>query len=430
LSDGRRKRRAFAGGARALIAVACALCALTMLSVGQPSRVWARARAHLSSAIVPPNSPRVSIGFEEVQSGFVMPVFVTHAGDARLFVVQQNGLIRVIKNGVTLATPFLNLTSLVQCCGEDGLLGLAFEPDYATTGRFYVYYTNKSGNQLIARYQVSSNPDIADPASAQIVMTIPHPDYGNHNGGWIAFGPDGNLYASVGDGGGGGDPFCAAQDPADWRGKILRLNVVGQITYTIPPGNVFTDTQKPEVWAIGLRNPWRNSFDRQTGDLYIADVGQSAREEVNFAPAGSPAGLNFGWSQFEGNIPYSDGISNAGPFDCPASGIAPTMPIADYGRSMGTSVTGGYVYRGASYPWLNGIYFYADFNTGRLFAAWKPTPSAAFTSAFIRHTGHNVSSFGEDVNGELYLVSYSNGRIYRLTSEFLDKAAYVPIASR
>ena len=427
MSHSHRQHSALWVSTRALIVAACAVCTMTLPASGQPPRAWTRTQANLSSAIVPPNSPRVRINLEEVQSGFTLPVFVTHAGDDRVFVVQQNGLIRIIKNGAVLSQPFLNLSSLVQCCGEDGLLGLAFEPNYATTGRFYVYYTNKSGDQVIARYQVSSNPDVADPSSAQIVMTIPHPSYSNHNGGWIGFGPDGNLYVSVGDGGGGGDPLCVAQNLTDWRGKILRLNVVGQVTYTIPSGNVFTTTQKPEVWAIGLRNPWRNSFDRQTGDLYIADVGQNAREEVNFVPAGSPAGLNFGWSQYEGSLPYSDGFSNAGPFDCPASGITPTMPVIEYGRSVGASITGGYVYRGASYPWLDGVYFYADYVSGKLFAAWRPTPSSAFVTALIRDTDYSISSFGEDANGELYLVSYSDGKIYRLTSEFLDKSVYVPI---
>lgn len=412
-----------------LITVGLVICAL-ILHVTLPRVAAALGRMDASPLTIPPNSPSVSIDFVEVASGFNRPVFVTHAGDARLFVVEQNGVIRIIKNGAVLGTPFLSLTSLVQCCGEEGLLGLAFEPNYATTGRFYVYYTNKSGNQVIARYQVSGNPDIADPSSGQILLTIPHPNYGNHNGGWLSFGPDGNLYAGTGDGGGGGDPFCAAQDPADLRGKILRLNVVGQVTYTIPAGNVFTATQRPEVWAIGLRNPWRNSFDRQTGDLYIADVGQNAREEVNFAPANSPAGLNFGWSQYEGSIPYSDGSSNAGPFDCPPSGITPTMPITDYGRSLGSSITGGYVYRGQSYPWLNGVYFYADFGSGKLFAAWKSSPGSSFTGAFIRDTGYSVASFGEDVNGELYLVNYTNNTIYRLTSEFRGQSVYVPIALR
>ncbi|BCX02699.1 MAG: glucose dehydrogenase [Candidatus Roseilinea sp.] len=411
-----------------LIIAALAIGALILYTT-PPHATAALGRADASPAVIPPNSPSVSIDFEEVASGFTRPVFVTHAGDARLFVVEQNGVIKIIKNGAVLGTPFLSLTTLVRCCGEEGLLGLAFEPNYATTGRFYVYYTNKSGDQVIARYQVSGNPDVADPNSGQILLTIPHPDYGNHNGGWLGFGPDGNLYAGVGDGGGGGDPFCAAQDPADLRGKILRLNVVSQVTYTIPAGNVFTTTQRPEVWAIGLRNPWRNSFDRQTGDLYIADVGQNAREEVNFAPANSPAGLNFGWSQYEGSIPYSDGSSNAGAFDCPPSNIAPTPPITDYGRSLGGSITGGYVYRGPRYPWLNGIYFYADFSSGKLFAAWRSSPGASFTTAFIRDTGYNVSSFGEDVNGELYLVSYSSA-IYRLRSEFRGKSVYVPLALR
>lgn len=409
------------------ITVALAVCALVLYTT-LPRAAAALGRADASPLVIPSNSPSVSVDFEEVASGLNRPVFVTHAGDARLFVVEQNGVIKIIKNGAVLSTPFLSLTTLVQCCGEEGLLGLAFEPNYATTDRFYVYYTNKSGDQVIARYQVSGNPDVADPSSGQILLTIPHPNYGNHNGGWLGFGPDNNLYAGVGDGGGGGDPFCAAQDPADLRGKILRLNVVGQVTYTIPAGNVFTTTQRPEVWAIGLRNPWRNSFDRQTGDLYIADVGQNAREEVNFAPANSPAGLNFGWSQYEGSIPYSDGSSNAGPFDCPPSGITPTVPITDYGRSLGSSITGGYVYRGQRFPWLNGVYFYADFGSGKLFAAWKSSSGSSFATAFIRDTGYNVSSFGEDVNGELYVVDYTNNTIYRL--KFRGRSVYAPIALR
>jgi len=239
-------------------------------------------------------------------------------------------------------------------------------------------------------------------------MTIPHPNQSNHNGGWLGFGPDGNLYIGVGDGGGGGDPYCTAQNANDWRGKLLRINVVGQVTYTIPSGNIFTTPQKPEVFAIGLRNPWRASFDRTTGDLYIGDVGQGAREEVNFAPSGLGAGVNYGWSKFEGTLPYSNG--------CPASSIAPRAPFVDYGRSLGTSVTGGYVYRGSSYPWLNGVYFYGDFGSGRVWAAWQ-TGTGVFSTTLINVPQYSISSWGEDVNGELYLVHYG-GTVYRLTSTY------------
>jgi glucose/arabinose dehydrogenase len=397
-------------------------------------------KAEPTSLEIAPDDPRIVYSLTPIPTGdLTRPTVVTNAGDTRLFIAEQAGRIKVFKNGGLLGTPFLDVSGLVRCCGEEGLLGLAFEPDYANTGRFYIYYTNNDGDQVIARYNVSNNPDIADSGSAQILMTIPHPDHGNHNGGWLGFGPDDNLYAGVGDGGGGGDPFCAAQNPSDWRGKLLRLNVVGQVTYTVPAGNVFTATQEPEVWAIGLRNPWRASFDRQTGDLYIGDVGQSAREEIDFVPGNSGAGLNFGWSQFEGSIPYSDGTSNNGPFDCPPSGIAPTQPITDYDRSLGSTVTGGYVYRGSSYPSLKGVYFYADFGSGKLWAAWKATAASPFSTAFIKDTGINVSTFGEDVKGELYLADYGcygadcdrPGQIYRLSAtDPLGIRVHLPIVRK
>ena len=358
---------------------------------------------------LPPNAPGISYGLTPVITNLNQPLFVTHAGDARLFVVERGGFIRIFQNGSLLSTPFLNIASLVRTSGsEEGLLGLAFEPNYAVTGRFYVYYTNSAGDQAIVRYKVSADPNVADPGSAVPIMTIPHPNQSNHNGGWLGFGPDGNLYIGVGDGGGGGDPYCTAQNANDWRGKLLRISVVGQVTYTIPSGNIFTTPQKPEVFAIGLRNPWRASFDRTTGDLYIGDVGQGAREEVNFAPASLGAGVNYGWSKFEGTLPYSNG--------CPASSIAPRAPFVDYGRSLGTSVTGGYVYRGSSYPWLNGVYFYGDFGSGRVWAAWQ-TGTGVFSTTLINVPQYSISSWGEDVNGELYLVHYG-GTVYRLTSTY------------
>jgi glucose/arabinose dehydrogenase len=360
---------------------------------------------------VPPNDPGITYGFTPVITRLDQPVFVTHAGDARLFVVERDGFIRIFENGALLSTPFLNIDALVQSNGsEEGLLGLAFEPNYASTGRFYVYYTNNDGNQSIARYNVSANPNVADAISSTSLMTIPHPSQSNHNGGWLGFGPDNNLYAGVGDGGGGGDPYCTAQNPNEWRGKMLRINVVGQMTYTIPSGNVFTTTQKPEVFAIGLRNPWRSSFDRTTGDLYIGDVGQNLWEEVNHAPVSMGAGVNYGWSQFEGTHTYPRSPP------CSSSGIPHRPPFVDYDRSLGSTVTGGYVYRGLSYPWLNGNYFYADFGSGRVWAAWQTSPGV-FSTTQITDTAYNPSSWGEDVNGELYLVHYG-GTVYRLTSTY------------
>lgn len=377
--------------------------------IGSAQDVAPSAPAGPEAPHLPPNTPGISYGLTPVITGLNQPLFVTHAGDARLFVVERGGLIRIFQNGSLLSAPFLNISSLVRTNGsEEGLLGLAFEPNYATTGRFYVYYTNSNGDQAIVRYNVSSNPNVADAGSAVSIMTIPHPTYGNHNGGWLGFGPDDNLYIGVGDGGGGGDPFCTAQNANEWRGKILRINVVGQTTYTSPASNIFTTTQKPEVFAIGLRNPWRASFDRATGDLYIGDVGQGAREEVNFAPANLGAGVNYGWSQFEGTQTYSSG--------CPASGIPPRPPLADYGRNSGSSVTGGYVYRGSAYPWLVGNYFYGDFGSGRVWAAWQTSPGV-FSTTVINVPQYSISSWGEDVNGELYLVHYG-GAVYRLTSTY------------
>jgi hypothetical protein len=239
------------------------------------------------------------------------------------------------------------------------------------------------------------------------LITIPHNLQTNHNGGWLGFGKDGFLYAGVGDGGGGGDPYCNAQTVGARLGKMLRMNVVGQTSYTSPTTNTFAAGQAAEVWAIGLRNPWRSSFDRLTGDLYIGDVGQGAREEVNYLPANTAAGTNHGWPQREGNIAYSSGCAN--------SGIVQSNPFFDYGHSLGQSVTGGYVYRGSNYPWLNGFYFFGDFSAGRMWASWHTTPGVFSTVVVKDSTGVNISSFGEDVNGELYVVGYG-GTIYRLTS--------------
>lgn len=369
------------------------------------------ARAGTDGAALAPNAPQLRYTFPVVATGFTQPVFVTHAGDARLFVLEQPGVIKIIKNGQVLAAPFLDISARVRCCTEEGLLGLAFEPDYASTRRFYVYYTNSNGDQIIARY-LSNGGDSANPNSERILMTIPHPNNGNHNGGWLGFGPDNLLYASIGDGGGGGDPDCTGEDPLDWRGKILRIDVIGKTSYTSPPNNIFMPTaqdQLPEIWAVGLRNAWRNSFDRESGELWLGDVGEGNREEVNVLAAGASAGANFGWSRFEGTAQFGDRCSNR-------SGQTERSPVFDYGHNGagGSSVTGGYVYRGAQFPSIRGSYYVADFASQRMWSIYKPSPSAAFTAVKILDSiGFSPSSFGEDANGELYLVDYG-GSVRRL----------------
>ncbi|HEY3342796.1 MAG TPA: PQQ-dependent sugar dehydrogenase, partial [Anaerolineae bacterium] len=353
----------------------------------------------------PPNDPQISYSLTPVLSGLSQPLYVTHAGDDRLFIVEQTGAIKIVRNGAILPSPFLNVSSKILVSSEQGLLGLAFEPNYAATGRFYIYYTALNSDVTIARYTVSANPDVADANSGVVLLAIPHPTYANHNGGWLAFGPDRLLYAGTGDGGSAGNPFCAAQNVTDLRGKLLRLNVVGQVTYTIPASNIFTTTQKGEVYAIGLRNPWRNSFDRLTGELYIGDVGQDLWEEIDVQPAGHAAGVNYGWSQYEGTHFYS--------LSCTPSSIAPQMPVAEYGHAgVNCAIVGGYVYRGPSYWWLYGDYFYADLCSGSVWAMWQPSPGV-YTSTLVLSVA-GIHSFGEDKDGELYAVG--NGTLYRLTS--------------
>ncbi len=408
---------------------ACRLLALGIALLGWPTIGQPLVQASDSIAkhrpMRMPYDARLAHRFAVIASGFTNPVFVTHAKDARLFVVEQGGLIKVIKNGQVLTQPFLDISSISQCCTEEGLLGLAFEPDYATTRRFYVYYTDNNGDQVIARY-LSDGADDADEQSGAIVLTIPHPIHGNHNGGWIAFGPDGLLYAGVGDGGGGPDPDCTGENPADLRGKILRLDVVDKDTYTSPPSNIFMplpSQQRPEVFATGLRNPWRNSFDRATGDLWIGDVGQLKWEEIDRLPGGSAAGANFGWSRFEGSHAYSDSCTNR-------TGKNETAPIYDYphGSAGGNSVTGGYVYRGGRFPEIAGNYYFADFSTRRFWATYRPAPSSPFLTVVVTNDlGFSPSSFGEDANGELLIVDYG-GTVRRLT--VLNRTTLLPLTRK
>lgn len=351
-----------------------------------------------------------TIALQSYATGFSSPVDIAHCGDNRLFIVEQAGVIRIIDGaGAVKPTPFLDINSRVMNPGggEQGLLGLAFHPDYKNNGYFFVYYVNNSGTLIIARFSVSANPDVADAASEVNVITIPHPGHSNHNGGNLEFGSDGMLYIGTGDGGGGGDPDDNAQDPLALLGKMLRLDV-DSLPYQIPSDNPYygSASVRNEIWALGLRNPWRFSFDRFTGDLWIGDVGQNAREEVDFQPAGSAGGENYGWKCYEGNISY--GSSS---FGCAASYV---FPVYDYdNNSIGCSVVGGYRYRGCKYPDLFGYYIFTDYCSGRF---WETHDSNGtwVTSQLFDDSNYRYVSFGEDYNGELY-VSGMNGAIYRIT---------------
>lgn len=359
-----------------------------------------------------------------VTTDLLQPVHLTHAGDGsgRLFVVERAGRIRVIKNGALLSEPFLNISSLVQdASGEQGLLSVAFDPDYASNGTFYVDYTGLSGigDTVIARYVVSHpSADVANLVAATNILTITQPEV-NHNGGQLQFGPkDGYLYIGMGDGGGGGDQHGTignAQDRSKLLGKLLRINVRGVPTYTIPTTNPFTQTSgaRPEVWAYGLRNPWRFSFDRVTGDLYIGDVGQGCFEEVDYQPASSPGGENYGWRLMEGFHQFDpNDMAN-----CSQPVIAPlglTLPITDYIHPEGEAVVGGYVYRGNQFSQLRGAYFYGDDVSGKLWALQQASPGH-WASSLAASTSLAISSFGEDESGELYVVDLKGG-VYKIVS--------------
>lgn len=329
-----------------------------------------------------------------VVTGLEQPVDLQNAGDGsgRLFVLEKPGRIRIIANGLTLPDPFLDIRDRVGDAGlEQGLLGLAFHPDYAQTGYFYVNYTDVNGDTVIARFQVlPDDPTLADPQSELILLQVDQP-YANHNGGGLAFGPDGFLYIGLGDGGSAGDPAGNAQNSDTYLGKMLRLDVD-------------TPNAAPEIWASGLRNPWRFSFDALTGDLYIADVGQNMWEEINFIPAGTPGGLNFGWDLFEGMHPF-DGQ--------PPAGQVFISPVAEYSHTEGCSITGGYVYRGAEQPEWQGVYFYSDYCTGNVSGLIR-TDAQTWQTAILFQTGVSVSTFGVDEAGEIFLADLGSGVILRL----------------
>ena len=339
---------------------------------------------------------------------FDQPVYVAVIpGDtARLFVVEQAGIVRELRHDSIQTRPLLNLTGRIASGGERGLLCIAFDPQFATNGRFFVYFTDHNGDLRIVRYTVSSDRDSTDEATADTILAIPHPGQANHNGGQLQFGPDNMLWIGTGDGGGSGDPGGNSQNKHALLGKLLRLDVSGASGYTIPAGNPgVNDTSfAPEVWAYGLRNPWRFSFDRQTGDLYIGDVGENNYEEVDLAPAAVQRGpgANYGWNIMEGKHCLVDG--------CTQTGIP---PVVEYAHSPNVcSVTGGYVYRGSAIPGLDGHYFFADFCAGTVKSINWPSVIVGDWSSQLS-PGASISSFGQDNKGELYITQLG-GPVWKL----------------
>ncbi|HEU5430359.1 MAG TPA: PQQ-dependent sugar dehydrogenase, partial [Thermomicrobiales bacterium] len=349
-----------------------------------------------------------AFGLTPVVTGLDQPAYVAdpNDGSGRLFIVERPGRILIVRGGKLLPQPFLDLSSIVTSQGqEQGLLSVAFDPNFKTNGEFYVGYTANTsrtgggvGDDTIARYKVSANDsNQADPASGEVLLAIDDP-YPNHNGGLVMFGPDGYLYAGFGDGGSQGDPNGNGQNTHVLLGKVLRLDVhkrSGDLPYAIPPDNPFANGQagRPEIWAYGLRNPWRFSFDRATGDLYIGDVGQNTMEEIDFQPAGAKGGQNYGWNIFEGTDCYAEA-------NCATDGM--TMPVATYTHDQGCSVTGGYVYRGAAIPALHGVYLFGDYCSGLIWGLGRDA-SGGWTLSAPVPTKLNISSFGQDASGELYV---------------------------
>jgi glucose/arabinose dehydrogenase len=383
-------------------------CLFALASLGFLSSSVRSTRAAFQSAQLPVIALANPIG------GLSAPIGIANAGDGsnRLFILEQSGRIRIVKNGSLLGSPFLNISTRVSCCGERGLLGLAFPHDYASKGYFYVNYTDLNGNTVIARYRRSLDPDTADPNSEQIVLAIGQP-FANHNGGNLIFGPfDRMLYAGMGDGGSGGDPSNRAQSPSDLLGKMLRIDVESgrPYTYTIPSNNPFISTAgfRGEIWALGLRNPWRYSFDRQTGDLYTADVGQGAWEEVNFQPSTSGGGENYGWRIMEGLHCFNPSTG------CNMSGLI--LPVAEYSHALGCSVTGGFVYRGSTFARMHGIFFYGDYCSGRIWGLRRD--GVTWQNTLLRDSGVSpqisISSFGEDEAGNLYVASHNTGQVFQI----------------
>ncbi len=341
-----------------------------------------------------------------VIGGLTRPVDLQNAGDGskRLFIVEQDGMILALDPNTNKLSTFLDIRDRINNDGnERGLLGLAFSPNYSNDGLFYVNYTDKEGTSTISRFRRSEDPNFIDPQNEQILLTVKQP-YRNHNGGGLAFGPDGYLYIALGDGGNAGDPLGNGQNTDTLLGKILRIDVATHEGYRIPPDNPFVSGGgRPEIWAYGLRNPWRFSFDRATGDLWIADVGQSALEEVNFQPAGALGGTNYGWNYKEGDTPFKD---------TPPQGAALSDPVFIYNHGKGCSVTGGYVYRGAALPEFNGLYIFGDYCSGFVWATNRII--GGFKTQDLFKINGEISSFGVDEAGELYALDHLAGAVLRL----------------
>ena len=359
----------------------------------------------------------------KISGGLDKPVHVTHAGDGsgRTFVVEHPGRIRIIKDGVLSDIPFLDITDRVRCCGEEGLVGLAFSPTYTSSQQFYVGYTNAQGATTISRFATTSDPDIADPASEEVLLTVSQPR-DNHNGGHLAFGPrDGYLYIGSGDGGEAGVVVTTGQERDSLLGKILRIDVESGVKpYGIPPGNPFAQSTsyRREIWALGLRNPWGFAFDSETGDLYVPDVGDTRHEEVNFHAVSGAGGQNYGWPAMEGNI-----CSPFFPSSCRADGL--TLPVAAYGHSQGCAIVGGVLYRGTKHPELQGTFFYGDFCSGRVWGLKRQGESLgdpelkAWQSEFLLQAESAIpmSKIGVDQEGNLYALGYLVGAIYEITEK-------------
>ena len=396
-----------------------AKAASPVAGASQPVAKVSPPAASVASSAAPATQGNASvpkIALQALPFGFRQPLFLTHAGDSsgRMFVVEKAGTIRIVKAGAVLPTPFLDLTGKVRASGnEQGLLGLAFHPRYAENGRFFVGYTDNAGRNTVERYQVSSDPDRADPASGVVLLAIDDPAQ-NHNGGMVAFGPDGKLWVGTGDGGASGDRYQNGQNRQALLGKMLRLDVDSAEPYGIPADNPYVNDPAylPEIWAMGMRNPWRYSFDRTNGDLWIADVGQNAYEEVHWVAGGSTGGINFGWPIMEGMHCFPATAR------CDPSPYA--LPVAEYGRSGGCSVTGGYVYRGAAYPTLNGLYFFGDFCTGKVWSLDRQGDGSWRMTEQLQQP-IQISSFGEDEAGEVYITTFTGPdgghQIFRIVAQ-------------
>ncbi len=365
------------------------------------------------ASVAPGDPTAVRLGLERVVGGLEAPLFVTDAGDrsGRLFVLEQPGRIRILREGHLLEGPFLDISDRVRAGGEQGLLGLAFHPAFGSgVDRFYVDYTDRSGDTVVSEFRLTTNRDRAEPASERVLLRIDQP-FANHNGGMLAFGPDGTLYIGAGDGGSAGDPLDSGQRLDTLLGKLLRIDPEAgpEGPYRIPVDNPFVARAgaRPEIWALGLRNPWRFSFDRATGQLWIADVGQGRYEEVNRAPDRLGRGANYGWARMEGRHCYPSGDG------CARPGF--TLPVAEYGHDEGCSVTGGYVYRGRAFPALEGVYLFGDFCSGRVWGIASGGPDEQ-APVLLAETGRAISSFGEDAAGELYLTDLADGSIWRVVA--------------